>query len=98
VPLLLAGLYRYNTVSSLLCPRYAPLISIERPPVYTPSAEHKGYAVTTDPFLVGPAVEVSVRPPKVTSQRSKVVLGSSRGSLEPVGPGARRTKSRFWVE
>jgi len=58
----------------------------------TPSAEHKGYAVTTDPFLVGPAVEVSVRPPKVTSQRSKVVLGGSRRSLEPVGPGARRTK------
>jgi hypothetical protein len=59
---------------------------------------HKGYAVTTDPFLVGPAVEVSFRPPKVTPQRSKVVLGSSRGSLEPVGPGARRTKTRFWVE
>ena len=37
------------------------------------AAEHKGYAVTTDAFLVWPAAEVSVRPPKVTAQRSKVV-------------------------
>jgi hypothetical protein len=60
----------------------------------TPSAEHKGYAVTTDPFLVWPAAEVSVGPPKVTAQRSQVVVcvcgggGGALRSLVPAGPPA----------